>query len=109
MFGINRVDFRERQENAIRRALKATRLTTKEIAYSLGVDGDTFLSWSKGAGTLNGAAIDALDRLFCSCGYFGFIEDIYGHLFALRRERAAELEQQAAKLRAIGSLGMAAA
>lgn len=109
MFGINRVEFRERQENAIRRALQSTRLTTKEIAYALGVDGDTFLNWSKGQGVLNGAAIDALDRLFCSVGYFGFIEDMYGQLLALRRQRATELEQQAAKLRSVGGFGMAAA
>jgi len=104
MFGINRVEFREKQAEAIRRALKATRLTPKEIAGALGVDSDTFLNWAKGSGTLNGAAIEALDRLFLSVGYYGLIEDIYGELIAKRRERATALEREAQRLRATGDL-----
>lgn len=99
MFGVNKVEFREKQKAALYRAVRATRLTTKEIAYALGVDSDTFLNWSKGEGTINGASIEALDRFFCAHGYFALIEDIYGDLFRLRRQRADELEKQAAQLR----------
>lgn len=100
MFGVNKVEFRERQARAIFRAMQATRLTTKEVAYALGICGDSFANWSRGSGTLNGAAIDALDRLFCSVGYYGFIEDMYGQLLAMRRDRALELEAEAKRLRA---------
>jgi len=104
MFGLNKEVFKERQASAIRRALQATRLTTKEIAYALGVDGDTFSYWARGQGTINGAAICALDALFCSCGYYGFIEDIYGEVFARRRDRALKLQKEAERMRATADL-----
>jgi transcriptional regulator with XRE-family HTH domain len=104
MFGLNKVEFRERQVNAIRRALAATRLSYKEIAYALGVDGDTFAAWARGEGNLHGAAIDALDNLFCSHGYYAFINDIYGQVFARRRERALKLQQEADRMRATADI-----
>lgn len=104
MFGLEKEKFKERTERALWKAQRETRLTAKEIAYALGVDGDTYAYWARGQGTLNGAAIDALDRLFCAYGYYGFIPDIYGDVFTRRRERALKLAKEAERMRATAEI-----
>ena len=104
MFGVNRVEFLETQKRALRLALLHTRLTPKEIAYALGTHGDTFLNWVNGSGRLDPAAIDPLDRLFCSVGYYNFFTDMYGDVITRRRDRALKLEKEAQRLRATADM-----
>jgi hypothetical protein len=104
MFGVNRVDFLVTQKRALREALRQTRLTPQEIAYALGAHGDTFLNWCNGTGRLDPAAIDPLDRLFCSVGYYKFFPDMFGDVITRRRERALKMQQEADRMRASADL-----
>jgi hypothetical protein len=104
MFGVNRVDFLTTQKRALREALRQTRLTPQEIAYALGAHGDTFLNWVNGKGRLDPAAIDPLDKLFCSVGYYQFFPDMFGEVFTRRRERVLRLEKEAERMRAHADL-----
>jgi hypothetical protein len=60
--------------------------------------------WTSQPGWNAGAAIDALDRLFCAYGYYGFIPDIYGEVFTRRRERALKLAKEAERMRATADI-----
>lgn len=98
LFGMKTEDFRKRQQDALQKRLQGA-LTAKQIAYAIGVHGDTFLNWANGYTIMNGPAIEAVNGFFESIGDWNFIADIYGEIGVRRRQRAEQLETQAKRLR----------
>lgn len=95
--GMNRENFRRRQSDALVRRLQS--LPVKVLAHALGVHGDTVSAWARGASTMDGAAIHAVDQFFADRGDWGFIGEIYGDLGVRREKRAQQLEAEARRLR----------
>lgn len=98
MFRMNRELFRQRQAQALLRRLQ--NMPLKVLAHALGVHGDTVSAWARGASTMDGAAIAAVDRFFSERGDWGFIGEVYGDLGVRREQRAQQLEAEARQLRA---------
>lgn len=96
---------------ALRRRLHPnTGLHPAQLAYALGVNGETIRTWLRGHACPNGAAIDALLRFFYYAGDHGFAVELFGSaitplarkakvvkaLEALDQARAALLSEEAA-------------
>lgn len=70
------------------------------LAQELNVHPDTVLNWMHGKTVMSGADICAVAEYFGTRGDFGFIADIHAPALARRIEGAAQLEQQAQRIRA---------
>ena len=75
-FATDRLSFRDRQSEALRRRLEAG-ITGKSLAYGIGVHPDTVMNWVNGRSTMDGAAIAAVDAFFSAQGKPGFLTEIF--------------------------------
>lgn len=91
--------FRDRQKEALTKAMERNRLTAKQIAHAVGVHGETVSDWAKGIATMPGDAIEAVEMFFLYLGDFWFFNDLYGELGAVKIKRAQQIEAAARDVR----------
>jgi transcriptional regulator with XRE-family HTH domain len=74
---------------ALRRRLHPnTGLHSDQLAYALGMNGDTVRAWLRGHNTPNGEAVSELLRFFYASGDYGFAVELFGDAVTPLTKRA---------------------
>ena len=97
-FTVNREVLRQRQMQALQSRADAG-LTDKVIARAITRHPDTVGNWRTGKTMMDVGDMLALDNFFSAMGDWMFLEAVCGELAVRRRQRAEQLEREAARLR----------
>jgi hypothetical protein len=74
---------------ALRRRLHPnTGLHSDQLAFAIGMNGDTVRAWVRGHNVPNGEAISELLRFFYSAGDYGFAVELFGEAVTPLTQRA---------------------